>query len=69
MPIKKLDSLHFTLRFVCLGDGTYSAITAVLAANGVLVAYIIMSVIDDKQASASPSQPIKKDASESKKER
>ena len=32
------------------GNATYAAITAIVAANGVLVAYIIMSVMEDSQS-------------------
>lgn len=33
----------------CVGNSTYSAITAIIAANIVLVAYIVLSLLEDKQ--------------------
>jgi hypothetical protein len=35
-----------------IGNATYAAITAVFAANGVLIAYIVTSVLEDRQEMA-----------------
>lgn len=40
-----------------LGDATYAAITAVVIANTVLVAYIISSLLEDKQQQKETSPP------------
>jgi hypothetical protein len=48
------------------GNTTFAAITAVLAANIVLIVYIILSILDDRQSHQSPPQL---SPPESKKER
>ncbi|KAF8826644.1 hypothetical protein HHX47_DHR5000333 [Lentinula edodes] len=51
-----------------LGNSTFAAITAIVAANIVLIAYIILSILEDKQSSQSPTR-ISAQALETKKER
>jgi hypothetical protein len=38
-----------TVSLTSLGNGTYAAITAVFSANAVLIAYIVTSILDDRQ--------------------
>lgn len=40
---------HVTSLPLCAGNSTYSAITAIVAANIVLVSYIVLSLLEDKQ--------------------
>lgn len=48
------------------GNSTFAAITAVVAANLVLIVYIVLSILDDRQSHQSPSRIY---PPESKKER
>lgn len=52
----------------CLGNSTFAAITAIVAANVVLILYIISSILEDNSSKPSPSR-ISLNAPESKKER
>lgn len=60
LGIVPLASYFGSLKYIWNGNSTFAAITAVAAANVVLVAYIVSSLMEDK---ATP------DASESKKDR
>lgn len=51
----------------CAGNSTYSAITAIVAANIVLVAYIVLSLLEDKQEREGAK--VSEKAGESRKER
>lgn len=51
----------------CLGNSTFAAITAIVAANVVLILYIISSILEDNSSKQSPSR-ISLNAPESKKE-
>lgn len=51
----------------CLGNSTFAAITAIVAANVVLILYIISSILEDNSSKQSPSR-ISLNARESKKE-
>ena len=50
----------------CIGNSTFAAITAIVAANLVLVAYIITAVLEDRTNATSGSQTVEK---ETKKDR
>lgn len=50
----------------CIGNSTFAAITAIVAANLVLVAYIITAVLEDRTNAMSGSQTVEK---ETKKDR
>lgn len=52
---------------LCAGNSTYSAITAIVAANIVLVAYIVLSLLEDKQEREGAK--VSEKAGESRKER
>jgi len=43
-----ISSYFFSLSYVWNGNSTYAAITAIIAANIVLVSYIVISIIEDK---------------------
>jgi hypothetical protein len=50
---------EFELEFRLSGNATYAAITSIVCANIVLVAYIIFSILDDKRTTP-PAAPDKK---------
>ncbi|KAJ8523528.1 hypothetical protein ONZ45_g42 [Pleurotus djamor] len=63
LGVLPLTSYFGSLHYVWEGNATYAAITAIVAANVVLVAYIITSVLEDQQStpsSASSAQETKK---------
>ncbi|KAF7301364.1 hypothetical protein MIND_00701600 [Mycena indigotica] len=59
LGIAPLSSYFGSLKYVWDGNSTYAALTAVVAANIVLVAYIITSILDDQRTTA-PSTETKK---------
>ncbi|PPQ63432.1 hypothetical protein CVT24_004942 [Panaeolus cyanescens] len=66
LGVLPIGSYFLSLKYVWDENSTFAAITAVVAANLVLVGYIIASAIEDKQASASqasnqPKKESKKD--------
>ncbi|KAJ7283760.1 hypothetical protein C8J57DRAFT_1053820 [Mycena rebaudengoi] len=48
-----------SMKFFWQGNATYAAITSIVCANIVLVAYIIFSILDDKRTTP-PAAPDKK---------
>ncbi|KAJ4481421.1 hypothetical protein C8J55DRAFT_511662 [Lentinula edodes] len=68
LGIVPLTSYYGSLHYLWNGNSTFAAITAIVAANVVLIAYIILSILEDKQSSQSPTR-ISAQALESKKER
>ncbi|KIK65372.1 hypothetical protein GYMLUDRAFT_159045 [Collybiopsis luxurians FD-317 M1] len=68
LGIVPLTSYYASLHYIWDGNSTFAAITAIVAANVVLIAYIILSILEDKQTQRTPirtsSTPL-----ESKKER
>ncbi|KAJ7129796.1 hypothetical protein C8R44DRAFT_614246 [Mycena epipterygia] len=57
LGIIPITSYFGSLKYVWNGNATYAALTAVVGANIVLVAYIITSVLDDKRSNVTPSAP------------
>ncbi|KAF9075947.1 hypothetical protein BDP27DRAFT_1314782 [Rhodocollybia butyracea] len=53
LGIVPLASYYASLHFVWDGNSTFAAITAVFAANLVLVIYIVLSILDDRQTQQS----------------
>ncbi|KIM46303.1 hypothetical protein M413DRAFT_441391 [Hebeloma cylindrosporum] len=51
LGIVPLSSYFLSLKYIWNENATFAAITAVVSANIVLVAYIITSVLEDKQVS------------------
>ncbi|KAF9452437.1 hypothetical protein P691DRAFT_697032 [Macrolepiota fuliginosa MF-IS2] len=49
LGVVPLTSYYASLKYVYKGNSTFAAITAVVAANIVLVAYIITSLLEDKR--------------------
>ncbi|KAG2068398.1 hypothetical protein BDR04DRAFT_1157928 [Suillus decipiens] len=66
--ILPISSYFFTEKYVWSGNSNYAAITAICAANIVLIAYIVVSVVEDKQ-SFKDAEEKKLKLSETKKER
>ncbi|KAG2362061.1 hypothetical protein BDR07DRAFT_1358137 [Suillus spraguei] len=64
--ILPISSYFFTEKYVWSGNSNYAAITAICAANIVLIAYIVVSVMEDKQSFKDAEE---KKISETKKER
>ncbi|TFK76023.1 hypothetical protein BDN72DRAFT_954551 [Pluteus cervinus] len=64
LGVAPLGSYYGSLNSIWGGNSTYAAITAVGAANAVLIAYIITSLLED-QGTSQPIQP----AGESRKNR
>ncbi|PFH51414.1 hypothetical protein AMATHDRAFT_59164 [Amanita thiersii Skay4041] len=50
LGIMPIVSYFASLKYIWNGNSTYAAITAVVAANVVLVAYIVSSIKEDRQA-------------------
>ncbi|KAJ6515981.1 hypothetical protein C8R45DRAFT_958275 [Mycena sanguinolenta] len=55
-----ITSYFGSLKYLWNGNATYSAFTAVAAANLILVAYIITAILDDKSTTSSPPKETKK---------
>ncbi|KAF8211223.1 hypothetical protein K438DRAFT_28773 [Mycena galopus ATCC 62051] len=55
-----ITSYFGSLKYLWNGNATYSAFTAVGAANLILVAYIITAVLDDQKTAPSPPKETKK---------
>jgi len=55
-----ITSYFGSLKYLWNGNATYSAFTAVAAANLILVAYIITAILDDKSTTPSPPKETKK---------
>ncbi|GJE84428.1 VMA21 domain-containing protein [Phanerochaete sordida] len=54
LAIAPLSSYFLSLNYVWNGNSTYAAITAIVAANAVLVAYIAVSLQEERKAQAQP---------------
>jgi hypothetical protein len=50
LAIVPITSYFVTEKYVWNGNSNYAAITAIFAANAVLVAYIITSLLDDRES-------------------
>ncbi|KAJ6509931.1 hypothetical protein C8R47DRAFT_1095964 [Mycena vitilis] len=60
LGILPITSYFGSLKYLWNGNATYAALTAVVSANIVLVAYIITSVLDDKRETPKPPRESKK---------
>ncbi|KAJ3758514.1 hypothetical protein EV360DRAFT_83011 [Lentinula raphanica] len=69
LGIIPLTSYYGSLFYLWNGNSTLAAITAIVAANLVLIAYIVLSVLEDKQTPQSPSRIAAQAQLESKKVR
>lgn len=54
LAVAPLSSYFLSLNYVWEGNSTYAAITAIVAANAVLVAYIAMSLQEERKLQAKP---------------
>ncbi|KAG1793373.1 uncharacterized protein BJ212DRAFT_487276 [Suillus subaureus] len=66
LAILPISSYFFSEKYVWSGNSNYAAITAICAANIVLIAYIVVSLMEDKQSFKEAEE---KKLSETKKER
>ncbi|KAJ3999500.1 hypothetical protein F5050DRAFT_928572 [Lentinula boryana] len=55
LGIVPLASYYGSLNYLWDGNSTFAAITAIVAANVVLIVYIILSILEDKQSPQTPS--------------
>ncbi|KAJ7368188.1 hypothetical protein DFH08DRAFT_830644 [Mycena albidolilacea] len=60
LGIVPITSYFGSLKYLWNGNATYSAFTAVGAANLILVAYIITAILEDTTTAPSPPQDTKK---------
>ncbi|KAJ7276313.1 hypothetical protein B0H12DRAFT_1084752 [Mycena haematopus] len=60
LGVVPITSYFGSLKYLWNGNATYSAFTAVGAANLILVAYIITAILDDKGTAPSPPKDTKK---------
>ncbi|KAF9534799.1 hypothetical protein CPB83DRAFT_901750 [Crepidotus variabilis] len=49
-----IGSYFYSLNYIWNGNTTFAAITAIVAANIVLVSYIVISVLEDRKAQVAP---------------
>ncbi|KAG8923235.1 hypothetical protein FRC02_011277 [Tulasnella sp. 418] len=68
LAIAPISSYFLSEKYIWNGNSTYAAITAIVAANAVLLTYIIRSIIEDKRDQEA-AQLSKKAGTESKKDR
>ncbi|TFY83829.1 hypothetical protein EWM64_g196 [Hericium alpestre] len=68
LGVVPLGSYFFTEKYVWNGNSTYAAITAIISANIVLVSYIILSLLEDREERKIITGEIEKDK-ETRKER
>ncbi|KAJ6629097.1 hypothetical protein B0H10DRAFT_1776694 [Mycena sp. CBHHK59/15] len=54
LGIVPITSYFGSMKYVWDGNATYAAITSIISANVVLVAYIISSILDDKRTATPP---------------
>ncbi|KAJ3487422.1 hypothetical protein NLJ89_g11714 [Agrocybe chaxingu] len=66
LGVLPIVSYFGSLNYLWEGNATYAAITAIIAANIVLVTYIIVSVLEDRQ-NAAPQPKSQKEKPETKK--
>ncbi|THH17965.1 hypothetical protein EW146_g2961 [Bondarzewia mesenterica] len=69
LGILPIGSYFISNKYIWKGNSTYSAITAIVAANIVLVAYIVTSVVEDQQEQGEKTGKVPTKAVESRKER
>jgi len=66
LGILPIGSYFLSLRYVWEGNSTFAAITAIAAANLVLVAYIITAVLEDRSSTSSENQTLEKETRKDK---
>ncbi|CAE7113169.1 unnamed protein product [Rhizoctonia solani] len=61
LAVVPLSSYFLSMRYLWGGNSTYAALTAIISANIVLMAYIVLSISDDRASRASEPKESKKD--------
>ncbi|KIK30567.1 hypothetical protein PISMIDRAFT_670624 [Pisolithus microcarpus 441] len=51
LAVLPIASFFLSSKYIWAGDAIYAAITAICIANVVLVAYIVLSILEDRQSS------------------
>ncbi|KAH7343722.1 hypothetical protein B0J17DRAFT_713884 [Rhizoctonia solani] len=61
LAVVPLSSYFLSLNYVWGGNSTYAALTAVVSANVVLIAYILLSISEDRESRPAAPKESKKD--------
>ncbi|KAF8812330.1 hypothetical protein BYT27DRAFT_7182768, partial [Phlegmacium glaucopus] len=61
LGILPIGSYFLSLKYLWKENSTFAAITAIVAANVVLAAYIITAFLEDRASTTSGSQPVEKE--------
>ncbi|KAJ1308723.1 hypothetical protein OPQ81_004414 [Rhizoctonia solani] len=62
LAVVPLSSYFLSMKYLWSGNSTYAALTAIVSANVVLIAYILLSISDDRASGSSvPKKESKKD--------
>ncbi|KAG9017024.1 hypothetical protein FRB95_000007 [Tulasnella sp. JGI-2019a] len=69
LGLAPIGTYYLSQKYIWEGNGTYAAITSIFAANIVLVAYIISSIMDDSKDQQKAVVAAKKNGTESRKDR
>ncbi|CAE6500737.1 unnamed protein product [Rhizoctonia solani] len=61
LAVVPLSSYFLSMKYLWGGNSTYAALTAIVSANVVLIAYILLSISDDRASRPSAPKESKKD--------
>ncbi|CAE6397744.1 unnamed protein product [Rhizoctonia solani] len=61
LAVVPLSSYFLSMNYLWGGNSTYAALTAIVSANVVLIAYILLSISDDRASRPDPPKESKKD--------
>ncbi|CAE6431031.1 VMA21 domain-containing protein [Rhizoctonia solani AG-1 IA] len=61
LAVVPLSSYFLSMNYLWGGNSTYAALTAIVSANVVLIAYILLSISDDRASRPGPPKESKKD--------
>ncbi|CEL59625.1 Vacuolar ATPase assembly integral membrane protein VMA21 OS=Phaeosphaeria nodorum (strain SN15 / ATCC MYA-4574 / FGSC 10173) GN=VMA21 PE=3 SV=1 [Rhizoctonia solani AG-1 IB] len=61
LAVIPLSSYFLSMNYLWGGNSTYAALTAIVSANAVLIAYILLSISDDRASRPGPPKESKKD--------
>ncbi|CAE6467411.1 unnamed protein product [Rhizoctonia solani] len=61
LAVVPISSYFLSLKYVWGGNSTYAALTAIISANVVLIAYILLSISEDRASQPAAPKESKKD--------
>ncbi|CAE6428024.1 unnamed protein product [Rhizoctonia solani] len=61
LAVVPLSSYFLSMKYLWSGNSTYAALTAIVSANIVLIAYILLSISDDRASRPNVPKESKKD--------